>query len=40
MSQPKKIKYRMTFTPVVFNFRTKKVDFGEEMTAEIMANEP
>jgi hypothetical protein len=40
MSQPKEIKYKMTFTPVVFNFKTKKVDFGEEMTTEIMANEP
>jgi hypothetical protein len=36
MSHPKEIKYEMTFTPVAFNF----VDFGEEMTTEIMANEP
>jgi hypothetical protein len=29
----------MTFTPVVFNFKTKKVDIEEEMTTEIMTNE-
>jgi hypothetical protein len=39
VTHPKEIKYKMTFTPVVFNFKTKKVDFGEEMTTEIMAND-
>ncbi|MFL6342650.1 MAG: hypothetical protein ACJ71K_02725 [Nitrososphaeraceae archaeon] len=39
MSHPKEIKYKMTFTPVLFNFKTKKVDLEEEMTTEIMANE-
>jgi hypothetical protein len=29
----------MTFTPAVFNFKTKKVDLEEEMTTEIVANE-
>ena len=32
-------KVQDTFTPVVFNFKTKKVDLEEEMTTEIMANE-
>jgi hypothetical protein len=35
----KEIKYKMEYIPVVFNFKTKKVEFGEEMTAEIMLNE-
>jgi hypothetical protein len=39
MPHPKEIKYKVTYTPVVFNFKTKKVDLGEEMIAEIMANE-
>ena len=33
------IKYKVGYIPVHFNFKTKKVDFGEEMTTEIMANE-
>jgi hypothetical protein len=37
--QPKEIKYKVTFTHVAFNFKTKMVDLGEEMTTEIMANE-
>jgi hypothetical protein len=32
----KGIKYKMKYTPVVFNFKTKKVEFGEDMTAEII----
>jgi hypothetical protein len=34
------IKYTMEYTPVHFNFKTKKVEFGEEMTAEIILNDP
>jgi hypothetical protein len=26
--------------PVHFNFKTRKVEFGEEMTAEIILNDP
>ena len=36
----KGIKYKMEYTPVHFNFKTKKVEFGKEMAAEIMLNEP
>jgi hypothetical protein len=39
MPEQKEIKYKMTFTPVIFNFKTKKVDFEEEMTTEIIADE-
>jgi hypothetical protein len=35
----KEIKCKMEYTPVLFNFKTKKVEFGEEMSAEIMLNE-
>ena len=35
----KEIKYKMKYTPVLFNFKTKKIEFGEDMTAEIMVNE-
>jgi len=39
MTESKEVKYKMTFTPAVFNFKTKKVDLEEEMTTEIVANE-
>jgi len=29
----------MEYTPVHFNFKTKKVEFGKEMTAEIILND-
>jgi hypothetical protein len=35
----KGIKYKIEYTAVHFNFKTKKVEFGKEMTAEIMLNE-
>jgi len=28
----------MQYTPVLFNFKTKKVEFGDDMTAEIILN--
>ena len=31
----KGIKYKMKYAPVHFNFKTKKVEFGKEMSAEI-----
>jgi hypothetical protein len=40
MRQPIEIKYRMKYAPVTFDFKTKKVELGEEMTAEIIASEP
>jgi hypothetical protein len=40
MASIKGIKYKMEYTPVHFNFKTRKVEFGEEMTAEIMLNDP
>ena len=30
----------MKYAPVTFDFKTKKVELGEEMTAEIIASEP
>ena len=39
MASIKGIKYKMEYTPVHFNFKTKKVEFGKEMTAEIMLNQ-
>jgi hypothetical protein len=39
MPQPKEMKYKMKYTPVLFNFKTKKVEFGEAMTAEIIIND-
>jgi hypothetical protein len=30
----------MEYAPVHFNFKTRKVEFGEEMTAEIILNDP
>jgi hypothetical protein len=29
----------MEYNHITFNFKTKEVEFGEEMTAEIMVNE-
>jgi hypothetical protein len=29
----------MKYSPVTFDFKTKKVEFGEEMTAEIIVSE-
>ncbi len=39
MASIKGIKYKMEYTPVHFNFKTKKVEFGKGMTAEIMLNQ-
>jgi hypothetical protein len=39
MTHLKEIKYRMKYTPVLFDFKAKKIEFGEDMTAEIMVNE-
>ncbi|MFL6380377.1 MAG: hypothetical protein ACJ71F_02260 [Nitrososphaeraceae archaeon] len=39
MASIKWIKYKMEYAPVHFNFKTKKVEFGEEMTAEIILND-
>jgi hypothetical protein len=39
MTSIKGIKYKMEYTPVQFNFKTKNVEFGEEMTAEIILND-
>jgi hypothetical protein len=33
------IKYKVKYAPILFNFKTKQVEFGEEMTTEIMLNE-
>jgi hypothetical protein len=30
----------MKYAPVIFNFKTKEIEFGEDMTAEIVINEP
>ena len=38
MASTKEIKYKMTFTPVHFNFKTKDVEVGKEMIAEITLN--
>jgi hypothetical protein len=35
----KGIKYKMEYTSVHFNFKTKKVEFDKEMTAEIILND-
>ena len=40
MRYSREVTYKMNYTPVVFDFKTKKVEFKEEMTIEIMANEP
>jgi hypothetical protein len=34
------IKYRIKYTPVLFNFKTKEIEFAEDLTVEIMINEP
>jgi hypothetical protein len=39
MASIKGIKYKMEYTPVHFNFKTKKVEFGKGLTAEIMLNQ-
>jgi hypothetical protein len=39
MASIKGIKYKVEYTPVDFNFKTKKVEVGKEMTAEIMLND-
>jgi hypothetical protein len=38
MTSIKGIKYKIEYTPVHFNFKTKEVEFGKEMTAEITLN--
>jgi hypothetical protein len=30
---------KMKYAPVIFNFKTKEIEFGEDMIAEIMVNE-
>ena len=32
----KEIKYKMKYTPVLFNFKSKKIEFGQDMTTEII----
>ncbi|HJT49963.1 MAG TPA: hypothetical protein VJ729_17410 [Nitrososphaeraceae archaeon] len=39
MSQLKTTKHGIKYTRVSFNFKTKQVEYGDEMTAEIMVNE-
>jgi hypothetical protein len=39
MTHLKEIKYKVKYTPVHFNFKTKKVEFGEDRAAEITINE-
>jgi hypothetical protein len=34
------IKCKIKYSPVVFNFKTKEIEFEEDMTVEIMINEP
>jgi hypothetical protein len=38
MASIKGIKYKIEYTPVHFNFKTKEVEVGQEMTAEITLN--
>jgi hypothetical protein len=33
------IKYKVEYIPVHFNFKTKKMEFDKEMTAEIMLSD-
>jgi hypothetical protein len=40
MASTKGIKYKMEYAPVHFNFKTRKVEFGEEMAVEIILNDP
>jgi predicted GNAT superfamily acetyltransferase len=37
-SHLKTTKHEIKYSRVSFNFKTKQVEFGEEMSAEIMAN--
>jgi hypothetical protein len=39
MAHLREIKYKMKYEPVIFDFKVKKVVYGEEMTAEIIASE-
>ena len=39
MTHLKEIKHKVKYTPVHFNFKTKKVEFGEDRAAEITINE-
>ena len=39
MAHLREIKYKMKYAPVIFDFKAKKVVYGEEMTAEIIASE-
>jgi hypothetical protein len=38
MTYLKEMKYKMKYTAVIFNFKTKKIEFEEDMTTEIMIN--
>ncbi len=40
MQRPMEIRYKMKYAPVTFDFKTKKVEFGDEMIAEIIVSEP
>jgi hypothetical protein len=39
MASIRGIKYKVEYTPVHFNFKTKKMEFDKEMTAEIILND-
>jgi hypothetical protein len=39
MAHLSEIKYKIKYAPVIFDFKAKKVEFGEEMTAERIASE-
>ena len=39
MASVKGIKYKVEYIPVQFNFKTKEVEFGNEMIAEITSGE-
>ena len=39
MSHLREIKYKIKYAPVIFDFKAKEVEFGEEMTTEIIADE-
>jgi hypothetical protein len=38
MVSTKEIRYKIEYIPVHFNFKTKEVEVGKEMTAEITLN--
>jgi hypothetical protein len=40
MTYQKEIKYKMKYTPILFNFKSKKIEFGQDMTAEIIIERP